>query len=236
MRHNRGLTLIELVMVIAILGVMAALAMPSLNAVLGIEQHAAIKEMGQTLTWLQEEAALRNVAFRMEINLDRNEWKLKQGDPNSLVFATPEEAEQFYEEQREKMKRFTKRQIESGEVELEDDPTQFGEIEDPRFKIQQPLPEGLQFAFVYTPQYGDGGLEPSKAPPEDPEDEHIAYVHIFPDGTAEHTVIRVINIDDPTDGYTLEMEPMGGRVLFTDEIIDPRESLSWIPDEGPEFR
>ena len=233
---RRGMTLIELVIVVAIIGLLAAVAAPSLNAVLGVEQQSSVKEMGQTLMWLQEEAALRNVAFRVEVNLDRNQWKVEQGDPTSLIFSTPDEAEEFRDEQRAQMRRFTKRQIESGEVEIAEDPSKFGQIEDPRFQTQQSLPEGLQFAFVYTPQYGEGGLEPNDVLPDDPEDEIIAHIHIFPDGTAEHTVIRIIEYDSSDNGYTLEMEPMGGTVRFTDDIIDPRESLAWIPDEGPDFR
>lgn len=233
---RRGMTLIELVIVVAIMGMIAAIAAPSLNSILGLEQQASIKEMGQTMMWLQEEAALRNVAFRMEINLDRNTWKVEQGDPSSLIFSTPEEAEEFRDEQRAQMRRFTKRQIESGEVDIAEDPSQFGAIEDPRFNTKQTLPEGLQFAFVYTPQYGEDGVEPNNDLPDDPEDEAIAHIHVFPDGTAEHTVIRIVEVDDPDVGYSLEMEPMGGTVRFLNDIIDPRESLSWIPDEGPDFR
>ena len=50
------------------------------------------------------------------------------------------------------------------------------------------------------------------------------------------TVIRIIEEDDEEAGMTLELEPMGGQVLLTDEIKDPSESLSWVPDEGPDFR
>ena len=161
----------------------------------------------------------------MEINLDRNTWKVEQGDPSSLIFSTPEEAEEFRDEQRAQMRRFTKRQIESGEVDIAEDPSPIGAIEDPRFNTKQTLPEGLQFAFVYTPQYGEDGVEPNNDLPDDPEDEAIAHIHVFPDGTAEHTVIQIVEVDDSDVGYSLEMEPMGGTVRFLSDIIDPRESL-----------
>ena len=233
---RRAFTVIELVIVLAVLAIIAAIAVPALSSVLSIEQHSSMKEMGQTLTWLQEEAALRNVAFRMEINLDRNSWKVEQGDPSSLIFATPEEAERFREEQKDKMKRFTKRQAEENNITLDEDPAQFDAIDDPMFTTGAELPPGLAFDFVYTPQYGDDGVEPNPELPDDPEDEAIAYIHVFPDGTAEHAVIRVINIDDENDGYSLEMEPMGGGIRLTDEIVDPQDSMSWLPDEGPSFR
>lgn len=233
---RKAFTVIELVIVLAVLAIVAAISVPALSSILSIEQHSAIKEMGQTLTWLQEEAALRNVAFRMEINLDRNSWKVEQGDPASLIFSNPEEAEKFRDEQKDKMKRFTKRQAEENQINLEEDPSKFDTIEDPMFTTGAELPSGIVFDFVYTPQYGDDGVRPNPELPEDPEDEAIAYIHVFPDGTAEHAVIRIVNIDDEEDGYSLEMEPMGGGIRLTDEIVDPRDSLSWLPDEGPSFR
>ena len=48
------MTLIEIVVVIAIIGIIAALTAPSLNGVLGLQQQSAIKELGQTYIWLQE--------------------------------------------------------------------------------------------------------------------------------------------------------------------------------------
>lgn len=233
MRLQRGLTLIELVVVMAVISLIAAMGVPALNSILGIEQQSAVKELGQTLTWLQEESAMRNVAFRMEINLDRGSWKVEMGEPNTLIFANPDDAEEHREEIKDKMKRYSKRQIEAGEVDIGESPAQFSPLDDAIFTSNKILPSGLQFAFVYTPQYGSDGIEPHDEPPDDSTEDRIAHIHIFPDGTAEHAVIRVINLDNEDDGYTLEMEPMGGKINLTDEIVDPEDSLSWLPDEGP---
>ena len=233
---RRGVTLIELMVVIALMGMLAMVGLPSLNALLGIEQQAAVKEMAQTLVWLREEAMLRNVAFRVEMNLDRRTWNIKVGEPDTLIFATAEEAEEFRTEQKRQMRRFSKRDIEAGIAPIDEDPDNFSSLDDPRIDSTKELAEGLAFEFVYTPQYEKSGLRPHLEPPEDPEEDRIAYVHIFPDGTAEHAVIRIIEEDDEDAGMTLELEPMGGQVLLTEEIKDPSESLSWVPDEGPDFR
>lgn len=238
-RTKRGMTLIEIVVVIAIIGIMAALSAPSLNGILGLQQQSAVKELGQTYIWLQEEASLRNVCFRLSFNLDRGTWKIEMGDPSTLVFSSTEEAEEHQDDLKSKMRRFTKRQIEEGAME-EETKSDFQKLDDPAFKSEHTLPEGLSFAYVYTPQYGEEGKRPSDREPDEPEDESIAYSHIFPDGTVEHTVIRVVDgvgeDADFDDGYTLEIEPINGRVQLTDEIIDPTDSMDWLPEEGPELR
>jgi hypothetical protein len=79
-------------------------------------------------------------------------------------------------------------------------------------------------------------MEPTKGgPPDDPAEDAVAYTHIFPDGTSEHTVVRIVDADDPEDGWTIEVEPLTGKVNLEPEIVDPEESLSWIPEEGPEL-
>jgi hypothetical protein len=47
--------------------------------------------------------------------------------------------------------------------------------------------------------------------------------------------VRIVDADDPEDGWTIEVEPLTGKVNLEPEIVDPEESLSWIPDEGPEL-
>lgn len=236
------MTLIEVMVVMAVLAVIAAVAIPSLSGLLDLQQRGAAKELAQTLGWLSDESRLRNVTFRVAYNLDASTWKVEVGDPNTLVFATPEAREKAEEDLRDKMAQFTEREIAEGEADevLENEdagPRQFSGLNDPAFTAQQELPGGSRFGFVYTPQYGEGGLTPNEdGPPEDPEDAIIAYSYIFPDGTAEHTIIRIVDIDDPDDGWTLEMDPLTGTVRLDPDVRDPEDAFAWLPDEAPEIR
>jgi len=235
------MTLIEIVVVIAIMAIIAAVAMPSLAGLLDLKQRAGAKELAETYTWLIDEAALRNATFRIAFDLDRGSWKVEVGDPDTVVFSTPEEREQFDEDLQSQMSRFTKRELEEGAADdLKERTGRFEGLSDPVFTTSQKLPGGTVFAWVWTPQYGDEGVEPDpKFDPDKVEKDQpgtMAYSYIFSDGTAEHTVIRIVDEDDSQDGYTVEVEPVSGRVHLYADMIDPKESLAWLPDEGPSFR
>ena len=224
----------------AVMAAIALVSIPALNGLFDLKQRAAAKELVQTYTWLLDEAALRNVSFRMVFNLDQRTWKVEAGDPTTMVFSSPEEREKFDEELEDAMSRFTKREIEEGAAqEIEDKKGRFSGLEglDVGFDVAKTLPDGSLFAFVYTPQYEEGGKLPTKnGPPEDPEDESIAYTYVFPDGTAEHTVLRIVGEEEPEEGWTIEVLPISGDIKMSQDLIDPEKSLDWIPEEGPQIR
>ena len=56
---------------------------------------------------------------------------------------------------------------------------------------------------------------------------------MFPDGSAEHTVVRLEDAEDPEDGYTIEVEPLTGKVNLSLDVLEPGQSLAWLPLEGP---
>jgi prepilin-type N-terminal cleavage/methylation domain-containing protein len=236
---RRGMTLIEIMVVMAIVALVAAVAIPTLSGVLAFQQKGAVKELAQTYTWLIDEAALRNVTFRVVYNLDRSTWKVEVGDPDTLVFSTPEEREKADEERKDEMSRYTKREQEEGAVELGDDEEagsgRFEGLSGTVFTSEQELPGGTVFLWVYTPQYPLEGVRRSDEPPADPADEAVAYSYIFPDGSTEFTLVRIVDADDPDDGFTLEVEPGSGRVRIESEAIDPEEALAWLPEEGPDL-
>jgi hypothetical protein len=156
------------------------------------------------------------------------------------VFTNPEKREEFDERLEDDMSRYTQREVDEGEAEdVESQRGRFtglAELDVP-FTTSKPLPNGTRFAYVYTPQYEEGGLEPTKeGPPEDVEDDQIAYTYVFPDGTAEHTVVRIVDEEDNENGWTIEVLPVSGEIRLSTDLVDPSDSLDWVPDEGPELR
>lgn len=236
-RSRRAMTLVEIMVVIAIVAVIVGIAVPSLSAAFDLQVREAASTLGRNYTSLLEEAAMRNVSFRVAYNLDRNTWMVEVGDPDALVFDSPEKRAAWEQELKDEMKRYTQRELEEGKLaEIEEKAGRFQGLDDEIFTTAQELPRGSRFDFVYTPQYGPEGLRASDEPPEEPEDEAIAYTYIFPSGTAEHTVVRIVDEDDPEDGYTIEVEPISGRVSVTTELVDPTQSMAWLPEEGPELQ
>ncbi|MCP4809468.1 MAG: hypothetical protein GY884_29380 [Proteobacteria bacterium] len=233
------MTLVEVMVAAALLAVLVAVAVPSLQGILDARQTGASKQLALTYRYLRDEAALRNVTFRFVYYLDQNTWTVEVGDPDTMVFTTPEARADFEDEIEDDLKRYTQREIEEGEAsDVTDKLGRFAGLSDPALEGMVELPTGVRFAWVWTPQYGEP-VEPSDEPP-DPEDfeedpGEVVYSYIFADGTAEQTLVRIADVDDDDDGYTLEVEPLSGRVTLHDEVLDYEDLLAWLPDEGPEL-
>jgi hypothetical protein len=70
-------------------------------------------------------------------------------------------------------------------------------------------------------------------PPEDTEQDQIAYAYIFPDGSMEQAIVRIVDDDDEEDGWTVYTEPLNGKVLMDSDQLDPKALNAWLPTEGP---
>lgn len=233
---RRGMSLIEMLVVMAVVAVVIAAGAPALSSVFDLQQRGAAKTLAEAYKLLQTEAMLRNVTFRIVYNLDRGTWAVEVGDPSALIFSDPDAREAWDKEQRQKLKAFTKKDIEEGKAnDILDADGKFGGLQTSGFPTGGTLPSSCKFAYVYTPQYG-GPVTPSEKPPKDQEDEPVVYSHIFPDGTMEFTVVRIVDIDDPADGYTVEVEPFSGEVKLDTEETEIGADLAWIPSEAPTSR
>jgi type II secretory pathway pseudopilin PulG len=222
--------------VLAIMVVVLGIGIPSLSAIFDLEQRSAARTLANTYSFLLTEASMRNVTFRIAYNLDARSYTIEVGDPDTLVFSDPATREAFEEEQQKAMKRFSPSgSLKDGE-EAPTDPTQrFANLTMPGFESKVELPTNCVFAWVYTPQYTEPQT-PSDPPPENAEDQRIVYSYIFANGESEHTVVRIVDADDPEDGYTVEVEPLSGKVTVESELTDIGESMAWLPGEAPTIR
>lgn len=235
-RHRRGgMTLVEIMVVIAIIVVVSGVAIPSMALLLDLQQKNAVTQLATTFAYLRDEATLRNVTFRIAFNVDRHQWKVEAGSPDATIFATPEERENWEKDFVDQIDRFTEREIEEGAAEdLMDQTGRFEGLTDVTLDTEVELPTGSRFAWVYTPQYGDP-VAPMEEPPEDPALDQIVHAYIFPDGQMEFTMLRIVGDLDEDDGYTLVVEPLTGRIHVENDDLDYREMYDWLPEQGPEI-
>jgi prepilin-type N-terminal cleavage/methylation domain-containing protein len=298
--NRRGLTLVEIMVVIAIMAVVMAVSIPAVGTVLEVQKTGAAKDITRTYRHLRDEATLRNTTFRIAYDLDNGQWWVEAGDPDALIFMNPEQLQEYEERKESELASLTEREQDamsaqddqgfalfdifsrdansaeggggggglgalfgggggSDNAEFEDpDPgmsefdeqaadnmdmgdrsNQMGGLEGSALNDKHVLPKGMQFVWIYSQQYG-GKVSPEvdwsddeRDPPE-PGTETIVYTYIFPDGRMEHAVLRLADIDDWDEGYTIVIEPLSGRVYYETEELDPEDVLSWLPEEGPE--
>lgn len=233
MRARSGLTLLEILVVLAIMGGLTAVAVPSMNALFDLEQRGAARDLAATYKFLVQEAAMRNVTFRIAYNLDDNTYTIEVGDPDTLVFSNPEARARFEEEREDQLKMFTKDAREEAEAE-DERKTRFAGLSMPGMEGKVALPGNSAWGFVYTPQYTEPQVWEEKKNEDDPP--KIVYSYVFANGEAEYTVVRIVSIDDPEDGYSIEVEPVSGNVRVEGDLIEIGQSLSWLPSEAPTIR
>lgn len=228
--RRRGVTLMEIMVVLVIMAGVTAVVVPSTYALFDLEQRGAARDLAQTYKFLIQEATMRNVTFRIAYNLTDNSYQIEMGDADTLVFGNPEARRKYEDEQERKLKMFTK---EDRDAEAQKDEQRFGGLDVSGFEEKVGLPSGSAWGFVYTPQYPEPQrYEETKeedAPPQ------IVYSYIFSNGEAEYTVVRVVSQDDPEDGYSIEVEPVSGRVRVESELIEAGQSLDWLPADLPTF-
>ncbi len=232
-RLRAGVSLIEIMVVLAVMGVVLAIGLPSMNAIFDVQQRGAARDLAQTFRFLQDEAAMRNVSFRVSFNLDANSYRIEVGDANTLAFGSPEERESAEREQEAALSRLTRKEKEEGAA--QEGQGRFEGLNMAGFASDVTLPEGTVYAWAWTPQYATP-VTPNEEPPEKPEDARVVYAYVFPSGESEHVAVRVVDVDDPEDGYTVEVAPMSGAITVDAENHDIGEGLAWIPTEAPTIR
>ena len=219
------MSLIEVMVVIVILIAVAAVVVPSAYSLMELEQRKAAKQLALTYQVLHDQAVLQNLTFRVAYHLDSHGYVVEVGSAETLIFDDPKKRAEYEEERNEKLARLS-----DDDRAAETRDAQFMELQD-RFDTRVTLPHGTVFAGAYTPQYEDM-VRPGDGSDDQPA---IVYSYNFPNGFAEHTMVQLVSAKNPEEGYTVEIEPLSGRVRLHTELVDVRDGYGFVPEDGPDL-
>ncbi len=220
----------EVMVVIAILLFLLAVLVPSVMSILQLRQRKAATDLALLYNQLHDEAVLYNATFRVRYDLHANTYKVDVGETRAVIYSSPEQREKYEEEHQRRLALMN-----------DEERKKFLAAHRPFKKLQTKfqtdfdMPRGTQIYAVYTPQYGKMmTLEELEELDEEQDKEMFSYV--FSTGFTEHTLIWITDdVEDPEDGYTVEVEPLSGKVHIHGELVGFEDSFEWVPDEGPDL-
>lgn len=102
LRDRRGVTLIELMVVIIIIAVVLAVSVPMIGARLGGDVRKSSKKLGATLQIAYDECALRHVPLRLAYNLDQHAYWVEEATGEVRLFETQAAREDWIEQEEER--------------------------------------------------------------------------------------------------------------------------------------
>ncbi len=219
------MSLLEIMVAIAILLVLTVVVIPGISSMMGMDKRKGARKLALIYERLNDEAVMRNRTYRIVYFLNEDRYVVEAGEPGALIAATPEDREEYEVEVRAKMAAMSDEERQRW---LHKNKQPFESLGEGRMEVN--LPAGMVFGGVYTPQYGEL-VEPDGADDEDEKQRVESYV--MSNGFTEHTIIWLVNDDDPTDGYTIEVAPLSGEVTLHGELVDWRDAFAHVPDEGP---
>lgn len=219
------MTLVEILVALAIMIAVAVVLVPSVTSIFELRQRKAARELVLLYQQLNDEAVLRNATFRVVYDLRNNAYEVEVTEGGALIFSSASQRER-YEQERERMASFMSDEEKAARA-RRDKPFQQLRA---HFKTRFELPRGVRLYGVYTPQYermmtaddldGDG-------------DAGLIYSYVFSNGFSERTLVWFVDEKDPTSGWTVEVEPLSGRVRLHGELLDWRDTDRRVPETGP---
>jgi prepilin-type N-terminal cleavage/methylation domain-containing protein len=181
--HPAGFSLLEMLIVMALIALMSAFALPSITSYFQVSLSKASREMASTVKEAYNSTIITGKVHRLVLDFKSGTYWVESGPADALL-DTRESLEKA-----ERRKRWAKPSDKPP-------PSNFA-MESSVTRKKMALPEGVEVEDVYT----------ERSP--DPMTEGTAYSHMFPSGITEQTIIH---LKDKSEHHnTLVITPLLGR-------------------------
>jgi len=193
---KRGYTLIELLLVIALVSIITTLALPTVSSYFKISLNSATRELASIIKESYNSTVVSGKVHRIAYDLKKHQYWVEIG-PESVLLDTSESKEK--EERRKKFRKDDEK------------PKQVFALQKMITSKKMNLPRGVEFVDIYTEQS------------EDPIKDGIVYTHIFPHGVTEQALIHLKDTDDHM--ISLVISPLLGTTKLIERKIEKGEAF-----------
>lgn len=198
---SRGFTLIELGMVIGILVLVAAIAVPSLEAVFGVKTREEVTRVAGSIRAMYGESVLSGRTCRLVFDLEEKAYWPECAEGTVRVAAKEESLRGQRVEEKARDFRGTEDEKQArSEVEAKNAFAAYGADLAPRRNLR----EGVSFESVWTQHQTE------------PYTKGKAYLYFFPGGRSERAYLHV---GDGSDTWTIIVSPATGRTRVLPEKV-----------------